>query len=114
MKSRQNVLIELVTRRGHHQRVIMVNWSPHADGKLVSVSYDCTVQVWDVSASDNEEGGGWTGRAVANFSGHGERLFCGIWSPVDPNVIMSGGEVGNELTSAISNTCILLELHISF
>ena len=73
----------------------MVNWSPHADGKLVSVSYDCTVQVWDVSA--DKEDGSWTGKAVANFAGHGERLFCGIWSPVDPNVIMSGGEVGHGL-----------------
>jgi len=68
---------------GHHQRVIMINWSPHQDGRLVSVSYDCTVQVWNV-----DDGG----KPVANFSGHGERLFCGIWSPVDPNVIFSGGE----------------------
>lgn len=68
---------------GHYQRVISVNWSPHQDGKLVSVSYDCTVQVWNVADG---------GKPVANFSGHGERLFCGIWSPVDPNVIFSGGE----------------------
>ena len=72
----------------------MVNWSPHADGMLVSVSYDCTVQVWSVLGG--WVGETWTGKAVANFSGHGERLFCGIWSPVDPNVIMSGGEVGKE------------------
>ena len=92
----------------------MVNWSPHADGKLVSVSYDCTVQVWDVSASgDKEEGGGWTGKAVANFSGHGERLFCGIWSPVDPNVIMSGGEVGNELTYPFRMIAVKPQGHVT-
>ena len=68
---------------GHHMRVISVNWSPHQDGQLVSVSYDCSAQVWNVAGG---------GVPVANFSGHGERLFCGIWSPVDSNVIFSGGE----------------------
>ena len=31
--------------KAHHQRVIFLTWSPHEDGKLVSVSYDNTAQV---------------------------------------------------------------------
>ncbi len=31
--------------KAHHQRVISLTWSPHEDGKLVSVSYDNTAQV---------------------------------------------------------------------
>jgi WD40 repeat protein len=30
---------------GHIQRVIFVTWSPHEDGRLLSVSYDNTAQV---------------------------------------------------------------------
>ena len=30
---------------GHHLRVICLNWSPHENAKLLSVSYDCTAQV---------------------------------------------------------------------
>ena len=34
-----------VVLSGHIQRVIFVAWSPHEDGKLLSVSYDNTAQV---------------------------------------------------------------------
>ena len=38
------------TLSGHCLRIIELAWSPHKDGKLVSVSYDCSAQVWDVEA----------------------------------------------------------------
>ena len=34
-----------VVLSGHIQRVIFLAWSPHEDGKLLSVSYDNTAQV---------------------------------------------------------------------
>ena len=34
-----------VVLSGHFQRVIFLSWSPHEDGKLLSVSYDNTAQV---------------------------------------------------------------------
>ena len=67
---------------GHHQRVIYLSWSPHEDARLLSVSYDCTAQVWDVSKKE----------PICNFSGHKGRLFCGLWSPLDSNVVYTGGE----------------------
>ena len=67
---------------GHHQRVIHLTWSPHEHGKLLSVSYDCTGQVWDITKRE----------PVSNFSGHTGRLFCGLWSPLDPHIIFTGGE----------------------
>ncbi|TRY71553.1 hypothetical protein TCAL_05401 [Tigriopus californicus] len=67
---------------GHHSRVIAMAWSPHTEGMLVSVSYDTTVQIWDVRS---EVG-------LANFSGHEGRLVTCLWSPSDPDVILSGGE----------------------
>lgn len=67
---------------GHHSRVIAVAWSPHKEGLLASVSYDTTVQIWDVRS---EVG-------LANFSGHEGRLVTCLWSPSDPDVILSGGE----------------------
>ena len=67
---------------GHHQRVIYLSWCPHEDAKLLSVSYDCTAQVWDVAKNE----------PVCNFSGHSGRLFSGLWSPLSSNVILTGGE----------------------
>ena len=29
---------------------------------------------------------------MANFSGHEQRLYCCLWSPADPDVVLSGGE----------------------
>jgi WD40 repeat protein len=33
-----------------------------------------------------------SGTAVANFSGHACRLYCGLWSPVDSDVVFTGGD----------------------
>ena len=67
---------------GHHLRVIQVAWSPHQEGRLLSVSYDTTAQVWDVPGS----------LPVANFSGHQGRVSCCLWSPIDPDVAITGSE----------------------
>ncbi|XP_022241513.1 gem-associated protein 5-like isoform X2 [Limulus polyphemus] len=67
---------------GHQFRVTSLAWSPHVDCRLASVSYDGTVQIWDVL----------TGTPVANFAGHRGRVFCVEWNPLDPDLVFSGGE----------------------
>ncbi len=71
-----------VVLRGHLTRVIFLSWSPHEEEKLLSVSYDQTAQVWDALK----------GEPLANFSAHKNRLLCGIWSPIDRDIVMTGGD----------------------
>ena len=37
------------TLDAHFQRVIELAWNPHQDGILISISYDSSVQVWDIN-----------------------------------------------------------------
>jgi gem associated protein 5 len=67
---------------GHMLRVISVIWNPNEDGKLLSVSYDGTAEVWDVLEAKGQ----------ANFRGHSGRVFCGLWSPADKNIVLTGAE----------------------
>uniref|UniRef100_I3KHW2 Gem nuclear organelle associated protein 5 n=1 Tax=Oreochromis niloticus TaxID=8128 RepID=I3KHW2_ORENI len=67
---------------GHTAKITGMAWSPHHNAQLVTVSYDGTAQVWDVL----EEA------AVSNYRGHVGYLLCVDWSPVDPDVIWTGGK----------------------
>ncbi|XP_030601912.1 gem-associated protein 5 [Archocentrus centrarchus] len=67
---------------GHTAKITSMAWSPHHSARLVTVSYDGTAQVWDVL----EEA------AVSNYRGHVGYLLCVDWSPVDPDVIWTGGK----------------------
>ncbi|KAK2828028.1 hypothetical protein Q5P01_019062 [Channa striata] len=67
---------------GHTAKITGMAWSPHHDARLVTVSYDGTAQVWDVLQE----------AAVANYRGHVGYLLCVDWSPVDPDVIWTGGK----------------------
>uniref|UniRef100_A0A3B4G445 Gem nuclear organelle associated protein 5 n=1 Tax=Pundamilia nyererei TaxID=303518 RepID=A0A3B4G445_9CICH len=67
---------------GHTAKITGMAWSPHHNARLVTVSYDGTAQVWDVL----EEA------AVSNYRGHVGYLLCVDWSPVDPDVIWTGGK----------------------
>uniref|UniRef100_A0AAX7TL49 Anaphase-promoting complex subunit 4 WD40 domain-containing protein n=1 Tax=Astatotilapia calliptera TaxID=8154 RepID=A0AAX7TL49_ASTCA len=67
---------------GHTAKITSMAWSPHHNARLVTVSYDGTAQVWDVL----EEA------AVSNYRGHVGYLLCVDWSPVDPDVIWTGGK----------------------
>ncbi|KAM6907183.1 gem-associated protein 5 [Xenentodon cancila] len=67
---------------GHTAKITGMAWSPHHSARLVTVSYDGTAQVWDVQ----EEA------AVANYRGHTGYLLCVDWSPVDPDVVWTGGK----------------------
>nr|XP_057943708.1 gem-associated protein 5 isoform X2 [Doryrhamphus excisus] len=67
---------------GHTSKITGMSWSPHHSGKLVTVSYDGTAQVWDVQQE----------AAVSNYRGHVGYLLCVEWSPVDPDVIWTGGK----------------------
>ncbi|XP_040005893.1 gem-associated protein 5 [Xiphias gladius] len=67
---------------GHTAKITGMAWSPHHEARLVTVSYDGTAQVWDVLQE----------AAVANYRGHVGYLLCVDWSPVDPDVIWTGGK----------------------
>ncbi|XP_024921222.1 gem-associated protein 5 isoform X2 [Cynoglossus semilaevis] len=67
---------------GHTAKITGLAWSPHHDAQLVSVSYDGTAQVWDVLQEV----------AVANYRGHMGYLLCVDWSPVDPDLVWTGGK----------------------
>uniref|UniRef100_A0A665TTQ9 Uncharacterized protein n=1 Tax=Echeneis naucrates TaxID=173247 RepID=A0A665TTQ9_ECHNA len=67
---------------GHTAKITSMAWSPHHEARLVTVSYDGTAQVWDVLQE----------AAVSNYRGHIGYLLCVDWSPVDPDVIWTGGK----------------------
>ncbi|CAL1544240.1 unnamed protein product, partial [Lymnaea stagnalis] len=66
---------------GHIPRTTDMCWSPHHDGKLVSVGYDNVAIVWNMRTSE----------AMAVFNGHEGRLLTVLWSSIDSDVIMTGG-----------------------
>ncbi|KAG2456186.1 gem-associated protein 5 isoform X1 [Polypterus senegalus] len=70
------------TLTGHTAKITGLAWSPHHDGRLVSVCYDGTAQLWDVMKDE----------PLCNYRGHKGRLLCVQWSPVDPDVIWTGGD----------------------
>ncbi|KAJ8348614.1 hypothetical protein SKAU_G00272030 [Synaphobranchus kaupii] len=67
---------------GHTAKITNLAWSPHHDGRLVTVCYDGTAQVWDILKDE----------ALCNYRGHKGRLLCVQWSPVDPDVVWTGGD----------------------
>ncbi|XP_060912095.1 gem-associated protein 5 [Labrus mixtus] len=67
---------------GHTSKITGMAWSPHHDARLVTVSYDGTAQVWDVLQE----------AALSNYRGHHGYLLSVDWSPVDPDVIWTGGK----------------------
>uniref|UniRef100_A0A673LYA3 Gem-associated protein 5-like n=1 Tax=Sinocyclocheilus rhinocerous TaxID=307959 RepID=A0A673LYA3_9TELE len=55
------------TLSGHTNKITSLAWSPHHDGRLVTVCYDGTAQVWDVLKEE----------PVCNYRGHsGSSLAC--------------------------------------
>ncbi|XP_077361495.1 gem-associated protein 5 [Festucalex cinctus] len=67
---------------GHTAKITGLAWSPHHSARLASASYDGTAQVWDV----REEA------ALSNYRCHVGYLLSVEWSPVDPDVIWTGGK----------------------
>ncbi|KAG7217173.1 hypothetical protein INR49_027714 [Caranx melampygus] len=67
---------------GHTAKITGMAWSPHHEARLVTVSYDGTAQVWDVLQE----------APISNYRGHVGYLLCVDWSPVDPDVIWTGGK----------------------
>ncbi|XP_048344202.1 gem-associated protein 5 [Sphaerodactylus townsendi] len=70
------------TLAGHTAKITSLSWSPHHDGRLVSVSYDGTAQVWDVLKEE----------PLHNYRGHRGRLLCVQWSPVEADFIYTGAD----------------------
>ncbi|XP_044306963.1 gem-associated protein 5 isoform X3 [Varanus komodoensis] len=67
---------------GHTAKITGLSWSPHHDGRLVSVCYDGTAQVWDVLKEE----------PLHNYRGHRGRLLCVQWSPVEADCIYTGAD----------------------
>ncbi|XP_030649137.1 gem-associated protein 5 [Chanos chanos] len=67
---------------GHTAKITGLDWSPHHDGRLVTVCYDGTAQVWDILK----------GEPLVNYRGHKGRLLCVQWSPVNSDLIWTGGD----------------------
>ncbi|XP_033834692.1 gem-associated protein 5 [Periophthalmus magnuspinnatus] len=67
---------------GHTAKITGMSWSHHHDDRLVTVSYDGTAQVWDVLQE----------APVCNYRGHHGNLLCVNWSPLDPDVVWTGGK----------------------
>ncbi|XP_007423364.1 gem-associated protein 5 isoform X2 [Python bivittatus] len=70
------------TLAGHTAKITSLSWSPHHDGRLVSVCYDGTAQVWDALKEE----------PLHNYRGHRGRLLCAQWSPVETESIYTGGD----------------------
>ncbi|KAJ6667841.1 hypothetical protein lerEdw1_016162 [Lerista edwardsae] len=70
------------TLAGHTAKITSLSWSPHHDGRLVSVCYDGTAQVWDVLKEE----------PLHNYRGHRGRLLCVQWSPVEADSIYTGAD----------------------
>uniref|UniRef100_A0A8C6XMD1 Gem nuclear organelle associated protein 5 n=1 Tax=Naja naja TaxID=35670 RepID=A0A8C6XMD1_NAJNA len=70
------------TLAGHTAKITSLSWSPHHDGRLVSVCYDGTAQVWDALREE----------PLHNYRGHRGRLLCTQWSPVETESIYTGGD----------------------
>uniref|UniRef100_A0A8C5RPA2 Gem nuclear organelle associated protein 5 n=1 Tax=Laticauda laticaudata TaxID=8630 RepID=A0A8C5RPA2_LATLA len=70
------------TLAGHTAKITSLSWSPHHDGRLVSVCYDGTAQVWDALKEE----------PLHNYRGHRGRLLCTQWSPVETESIYTGGD----------------------
>ncbi|TRY96147.1 hypothetical protein DNTS_028341 [Danionella cerebrum] len=70
------------TLSGHTNKITGLAWSPHHEGRLVSVCYDGTAQVWDVLKEE----------LVCNYRGHSGRLLCVQWSAVHPDLVWTGGD----------------------
>uniref|UniRef100_UPI003AAE5D3E gem-associated protein 5 n=1 Tax=Centroberyx gerrardi TaxID=166262 RepID=UPI003AAE5D3E len=66
---------------GHTAKITGMAWSPHHDARLVTVCYDGTAQVWDALQE----------AAVCNYRGHVGHLLSVDWSPVDPDLVWTGG-----------------------
>ncbi|KAM8835184.1 gem-associated protein 5 [Synchiropus picturatus] len=67
---------------GHTAKITNMAWSPHHSARLATVSYDGTAQVWDVLQE----------APLANYRGHMSSLLCVDWSPVDPDLVWTGGK----------------------
>ncbi|XP_061473449.1 gem-associated protein 5 isoform X2 [Rhineura floridana] len=70
------------TLAGHTAKITSLSWSPHHDGRLVSICYDGTAQVWDVLKEE----------PLHNYRGHRGRLLCVQWSPVEADSIYTGAD----------------------
>ncbi|KAM3844618.1 gem-associated protein 5 isoform 2-T2 [Vipera latastei] len=70
------------TLAGHTAKITSLSWSPHHNGRLVSVCYDGTAQVWDALKEE----------PLHNYRGHRGRLLCTQWSPVETESIYTGGD----------------------
>lgn len=64
----------------HSAKVTCISWSHHFNARLVSASYDTSVQVWDVLQKT----------LLGTYTMHKNHVMTCLFSPFDPNLIISG------------------------
>ncbi|KAL2748138.1 gem-associated protein 5 isoform X1 [Vespula maculifrons] len=88
----------VATLNGHSNKIVGLAWSPHLSGYLVSSSYDCTAQVWNVERQE----------LIATFTDHCGPIYCCMWSPLDPDLVITGSADFTLRLWRISSQSVLL------
>uniref|UniRef100_A0A1B6DZE3 WD repeat-containing protein 55 homolog n=2 Tax=Clastoptera arizonana TaxID=38151 RepID=A0A1B6DZE3_9HEMI len=79
--SKQDCTVNLVASLNlHAEKIVSLAWNPHSSGKLISSSYDYTIQIWDVI----------TQSSLGCYEGHSSPVLGALFSEIDPNYIISG------------------------
>lgn len=68
----------------HLERVTEVCWSPHVNGRLLSVSFDFTAVIWNAVSQT----------VIASCHLHNAAIFCCAWHPFDQNLVVTGSHDG--------------------
>ncbi|KAL0278296.1 UNVERIFIED_CONTAM: hypothetical protein PYX00_000153 [Menopon gallinae] len=86
---------QVAALEGHSGYVQSVSWSPHIGGRLISAGADFSVRIWDVT----------TNTQLAKFIVSQSVLpLFSIWSPIDPDVIITGYAMRMAASWRISTT----------
>ncbi|VVC40847.1 Hypothetical protein CINCED_3A004867 [Cinara cedri] len=70
----------VVEFKGHKEKINEVAWSPHRNLILLSCSNDFTAKVWDVQKCT----------LIGVYSKHLCTILCGIFSPLDYDIVFTG------------------------
>ncbi|VVC34354.1 WD40/YVTN repeat-like-containing domain,WD40-repeat-containing domain,Quinoprotein alcohol [Cinara cedri] len=83
----------VVEFKGHTEKINELAWSPHRNLWLLSCSSDMTAKVWDVQQSS----------LIGVYSKHLSAVLCGIFSPLDCDIVFTGSADSSVHSWRISN-----------
>ena len=85
----------LYTYRGHASEVDVVAWSPNSQ-RVVSGSFDHSVQVWDAL----------TGGNPLSYRGHSDQVWAVAWSPDGKAIASAGKDTTVQVWDALAGTTL--------